>query len=714
MEELRVSTRSRMRGSVSLSMLCAWMVSCAAGPSVAEDARTEPRLLTVDDYFEIGEIGDPRISPDGRWIAYTVTTPDLKEDESRTRIWMVPAAGGTAVPLTAPDEDSSSPRWSPDGRVLGFMSSRSETDDSEGKTQVWTLFREGGEAVRVTDTAQDVEFFAWSPDGKRMLLVLEDPKPEELAARAAREKGEDYEEKTPPPWVVTRRQFKRDYVGYLESRRNHLYVLDVLSKQLKQITSGDFDDYCQSYLPDCDHTRPAWSPDGTRIAFVSNRTDDPDANYNSDVWVVEADNEDLGAHLVRITNNPGPDAAPSWSPDGKRIAHLSNIETSAALYGTSHLAVSSSTGGDSKLLTRDLDRMIFQPRFSRRDDSIYFLLEDSGEQNLARVSSSGGGIERIVAGPRVVSAFHQGPSGEIATLISDPHSPPEVFLFVDGKLTQRSEVNDALVASLRLGEVEEIRFASADGTEIEAFVVKPPGFSSRRRYPAILRIHGGPQAQYDFGFHFEAQLYAANGYVVVMPNPRGSTGYGQEFCLAIWRDWGGPDYEDVMASVDHIIDRGWADPERLAVTGWSYGGMLTNHVITKTDRFEAAATGASATLYVTNFGHDQYQRWWTYELGLPWEPESREIYERMSPLNKVENVVTPTLVVGGKEDWNVPIINSEQLFLALKMRGVPTELVVYPDEFHGIDTPSHTKDLYERYLAWFGTYLQGADEAEVN
>jgi dipeptidyl aminopeptidase/acylaminoacyl peptidase len=238
-------------------------------------------------------------------------------------------------------------------------------------------------------------------------------------------------------------------------------------------------------------------------------------------------------------------------------------------------------------------------------------------------------------------------------------------------------------------------------------VVKPPNFSSRRRYPGILRIHGGPQSQYDYRFHFEAQLYAANGYVVVMPNPRGSTGYGQDFCRAIWQAWGGPDYEDVMGSVDYIVEKGWADPDLLAVTGWSYGGMLTNHVITKTDRFKAAATGASATLYVANFGHDMYQRWWTKELGRPWEPESRQLYDKLSPFNRVENVVTPTLILGGEEDWNVPILNSEQLFLALKMLGVPTELVVYPDEFHGIDTPTHAKDLLERYLAWFGRYVKG-------
>jgi dipeptidyl aminopeptidase/acylaminoacyl peptidase len=687
-------------------LLCGWSALSATAASAAGKS-SKPRVLAVDDYFEIGEVADPRISPDGRWIAYTVTTPDLEEDETRTRIWMLPADGGDAVPLSAEDQDSSSPRWSPDGRYLGFLSARREGEIWEDKDQVWTLFREGGEAVQLTDTAQGVEAFEWSPDGKRMVLVLKDPKPEELEAKQAEEKGETYEEKTPPPWVVTRRQFKRDYVGYLDSRRNHLYVLDLASEEISQITSGDFDDYCQPYLDeDCEQSRPAWSPDGTRIAFVSNRTDDPDANYNTDIWVVEADNKDRGGHVIQITTNPGPDGAPSWSRDGKLIAHTSNLETATALYGTDHLAVSAAAGGDSKLLTRNLDREIFQPRFSRHDDSIYFLLEDSGEQNLARVSASGGPIERLVSGPRVVRAFDQGPSGEIAVALSEPHLPTEVFLFADAKLDRRSHVNDALLASLRLGEVEEIRFASADGTEIEAFVVKPPGFKARRRYPGILRLHGGPQSQYDFGFHFEGQLYAANGYVVVMPNPRGSTGYGQDFCMAIWQAWGERDSEDVMASVDYIVEKGWAEPDRLAVTGWSYGGILTNHVITKTDRFKAAATGASEALYVVNFGHDHYQRWWVYEVGLPWKPESRQLYEKMSPFNKVENVVTPTLILGGEKDWNVPIINSEQLYLALKIRGIPTELVVYPAEFHGIDTPSHTQDLYERYLAWFGRHLE--------
>ena len=334
------------------------------------------------------------------------------------------------------------------------------------------------------------------------------------------------------------------------------------------------------------------------------------------------------------------------------------------------------------------------------------MLEDSGEQNLARINPDGGKIERLVSGKNVVQDFTSGRNGELAVLLSNPHLPSEVFLLSKGNLKQKTFTNQKLLEKLQLGDVVEVSFNSKDGTEIEGFIIKPPDFTEGKRYPAILNIHGGPQSQYDFSFQFEAQLYAANGYLVVHPNPRGSTGYGQEFCLGIWQDWGGPDYDDVMAAVDDAIERGWADPDRLGVGGWSYGGILTNHVITKTDRFKAAITGASEVLYVANYGHDMYQRWWEHELGLPWEPEARARYERISPFNKVDRVVTPTLIVGGEKDWNVPILNSEQLYMALKRLGVETELVVYPGEYHGISTPSYIKDLYQRYLKWFGGHLQ--------
>ena len=661
-------------------MLLGSLCGIAADSSEAAAARA----LTVDDQFKILDVGDPQISPDGRWVAYTVSGSDLEKEESFSRIWMISTTGGTAIPMTDKGKSVSRPRWSPDGKYLAFLGSR-----GEDKTQVWTLFREGGDAVPVTEFTQGVKSFEWSPDGTRMVLVIQDPKPEDQK----KEKDEKEKKKTEPPWVITRTQFKTDYVGYLDSRRTHLFVLDMDSKKTTQITSGDFDD-----------SEPAWSPDGDMIAFTSNRTDDPDTNYNTDIWVVAANNEDKDGELLQITTNPGPDASPAWSPDGASIACVSVTDTDAMLYATNHLAVVAE-GGEATLLTAELDRNVSNPRFSTDGEWIFFGLEDSGEQSLARIPADGGKVELVIGGQRSVGSFTREVKGVMAALISEPHLPPEVFLWKGMLVEQLTHTNDEFLAGITLGAVEKVRFNSQDGTPIEAFVVKPPGFEPGTRYPAFLRIHGGPQSQYDYSFHFGAQLFAANGYVVVMPNPRGSTGYGQDFCHAIWRDWGGPDFEDVMASVDHVIEQGWADPDRLGVGGWSYGGILTNHVITKTDRFKGAYTGASATLYVANYGHDMYQRWWVQELGLPWR--NRQIWEDLSPFNKVEEIVTPVLIVGGEKDWNVPIINSEQLYQALRHLGKTAELVVYPGEFHGLSTPSYNKDVFERFLAWFDTHVKG-------
>ena len=675
-----------------LTLLAAGLVIGAqlgiAGP--VDDAPAATRPLTVTDYFKIGEVDDPQISPDGAWVAYTVTISDLEADEPKSRIWMAPTAGGEPVPMTAKERSASQPRWSPDGKYLAFLGS-----SGEDKTQVWTLFREGGDAVAVTDAAGGVEAFEWSPDGTRMVLVIQDPKPEDLEKKDCNDK-----EKTPPPWVVTRTQFKMDYIGYLDSRRTHLYVLDLESKKTTQITSGNFDD-----------AEPTWSPDGTFIAFTSNRTEDPDTNYNTDIWVVAANNQDQGQELLRITTNPGPDTSPAWSPDGRRIAFVSATDVGAMLYATNHLAVIAE-GGKATVLTAELDRNVSTPRFSTDGQWILFGLEDSGEQSLARIPAGGGEVERVIVGPRTIAAFTPEVEGMTAVLVSEPHLPFEVFLSRGGSLEQLTHTNADLLSRITLGEVEDIHFESLDGTPVEGFVVKPPGFVPGTRYPAILLIHGGPQSQYDFRFDFEAQLYAAQGYVVVLPNPRGSTGYGQDFCLGIWRDWGGTDFEDVMASVDYLVEKGWADPARLGVGGWSYGGILTNHVLTKTDRFKAAYTGASEVLYVVNYGHDQYQRWWVQELGLPWR--DRQIYEDLSPFNRVENLVTPTLIVGGEEDWNVPIINSEQLYQALRHLGRTTELVVYPGEGHVFQTPSYIKDLYERILAWFAAYIPDGEGSGGN
>src|ERR1700726_567811 len=334
---------------MKLGPLLAAIVATCGLPSVlpAQKPPMQPRPITVDDQFEIREVQDPQPSPDSQWVAYTVKTLSLKEDKSEERIWMVPFAGGDAVAMSAEGVSSSHPRWSPDGKYLAFLSAR-----NEGKTQVWLLNRAGGEAQRLTDTPQDVDDFVWSPDSTRLVVILPDPSEEELAAAKIKDKekegavDKDKKPKTKKPWVIDRLQFKTDEVGYLDRRRAHLYVLDLASKQLTQITSGDYDD-----------AHPAWSPDGHLIAFASNRSKpDPDRTYNTDIWVVAANNTDKGAQLTQVTTNPGDDSEPAWSPDGKFLAYTTQLDPHLFQYATHHIAVSPSTGGPARVLTQPFDR----------------------------------------------------------------------------------------------------------------------------------------------------------------------------------------------------------------------------------------------------------------------------------------------------------------------------------------------------------------------
>ncbi len=690
-----VGAGGRFVAWILAASLCFW-----AGPAAAT-----PRVLEVDDLFAIGRVADPQISPDGRSVAYTVSRADLEKDESETALWLasVPApssddpedaSGAVDKPrrLTAPGYSASRPRWSPDGAHLTFLASR-KIGEEEAKTQVWSFDMRGGDAQPVTEVKQGVRSFEVSPDGKRLLLTIRDAKPEELLDEAERKKLK------PEPHVIDRLQFKRDYEGYLDRRREHLYVFDLESSTLTQITSGDTDD-----------SDATWSPDGKRVAFTSNRTEEPDGNSNTDLWIVSADNTDQGKTLKQVTTQAGSDSSPAWSPDGKWLAYLTVTQPELIWYATQQLALVAVDEGEPSLLTAKLDRNVSAPRFSHDGDSIFFLLEDSGARHLAQIPRTGGKVRRLVAGDRRVSQFSMSPNGGIALLVSEPHLPPEVFHFGEASLRQLTATNRQFLEQIRLGEVREVRFPSADGTEIEGFLTLPPDYDEHLRYPALLRPHGGPVSQYDFGFHFESQLFAAHGYVVIRPNPRGSSGYGQDFSAAIFADWGKKDTADVLAAVDHAIAEGIADPDRLGVGGWSYGGMLTNYVITNTDRFKAAISGASEVLYVANYGHDHYQMFWELELGLPWE--NRQAWERISPFNDVEKIDTPTLILCGALDWNVPVLNSEQLYQALRRLGKKTQLIVYPGEHHGIRKPTFQKDRLERTLAWYDELVKGEVSAK--
>ncbi len=652
-------------------------------------AQNAKRPVTIDDLMKLKAVESPRVSPDGKWIAFTVTEMDLKEDKSETRIWMVPAAGGEAIPMTSKGYSAESLRWSPDGKYLAFVASRGkDKDGDEEKSQVFTLNRLGGEAQQITNVKQGVGGFEWSPDSSRLLLSIRDPKPEELT-----EDKED--DKKAKPVVIDRLQFKRDTIGYLDRYRTHLYVLRLGDEKAEpvQITSGDFDD-----------DQPAWSPDGKSVAFVSNRSDNPDGNTNTDIWIVSADNSDKGKTLLQVTTNPREDSAPAWSPDGQTITYVTvTAPVKVMWYATNHLATVSAKGGTPTVWTTALDRNVIKPTFSADGRSIRFIVEDGGEQNLASLDLASKAITRVVTGESTVFD-HDAAGGTIAMLVSRPDLPGEVFVLSGNKPTQVTFANKKVLDELSLVTKEKVKFKSKDGTDVEAFIHKPVGFNPSMKYPTILHNHGGPVAQYDYSFEDQAQLWAANGYVVIEVNPRGSSGYGQAYSYALFADWGNLDFQDVMAAVDYSIQKGYSDPDRLAVCGWSYGGILTNYVITQSTRFKAAVSGASEALYRSNYGHDHYQREWETELGLPWQ--NAEAWERISPFNKVEKITTPTLWIGGGADWNVPILNSEQMYQAMKRLGRETELVVYPGESHGLKRPGFIKDRYERFLAWFGKYVK--------
>ena len=504
--------------------------------------------------------------------------------------------------------------------------------------------------------------------------------------------------KAQKPSVIDRLQFKLDEVGYLDHRRSHLSVFDLAAKSLKQVTSGDYDD-----------SEPAWSPDGKLLAFTSNRsTPDPDATYDENIWVVAADNADKGAHLTQVTTNPGADGSPAWSPDGKWITYVTQLDPHLFDYATKHLAVSPATGGEAKVLTLALDRMVTVPRFSPDGKFIYFIADDDGTQNICRIPAVGGEITRPIAGRLMVNDYSLAKTGDLVAQIATIDAPDELFALAptpDAKPIRITHTNDALLSQLRLSKVEYVHFKSKDGTTVSGYLYKPLDYVPGKKYPTILRPHGGPVWAYYAEFDHLPQLLAASGYAVLFPNPRGSTGYGQDYARAIWADWGNKDFQDDMAMVDYAIAQGIADPDRLAVSGWSYGGISTDFIITQTTRFKAAISGAGSALFASFYGHDEYQKDYEVELGHPWE--NKALREKVSPFFRVNKITTPTLFMGGDIDWNVPILGGEQMYQALKRLGRTTELVVYPGEYHEFKTPSHIKDRLERYLAWYAHYVKG-------
>ncbi len=649
------------------------------------------RTLKLEDYAALREVDEPNLSPDGEKIAYVVATNDLTKDKEAKNLWVAKWDGSENRALTFGENEQTHPRWSPDGKWIAFLSSRNDDSDND---QVWLLSTGGGEAEQLTREKGSVDDFAWAPDSKRLVVVVHDPDSREPEAK-------EKEKKTVPPIVIDRFQFKKDIDGYLTARWSHLKLLDLASRQLTSLTSGEHDEVL-----------PAWSPDGKQIAFVSNRDPDPDRSENWDVYLIEPK---AGAKEHRLTTAPEADAhpdwesAPAWSPDSKTIAYIHGGDPKKLEYVTHSLAIIPAAGGEAKILTANLDRNVVQPRWSPDGKSIFALVEDDRTQTLRRIGVAGSADPgntpvSIMVGRNAVTAWDVSKNGHIIVRASTPDRPYEIFAAENNSLRRLTKQNDAFLDQIQLGKVEETQFKSADGTEVHGFVVHPPNETSGVKSPAILRPHGGPQSQYANEFDFEKQAFAAGGYAVIMPNPRGSTGRGTDYAMGIYASWGQVDVQDDLAAIDDAVARGIADQDRLFVGGWSYGGMSTNYLIASTNRFRAAVSGASIGNILAGYGTDQYIRDYEYELGRPWEHP--EAWEKVSyPFLHADRIKTPTLFLCGEKDFNVPLLNTEQMYQALRSLRIPTQLVIYPGQFHQLTKPSYLVDRYRRFLAWFDKYL---------
>jgi dipeptidyl aminopeptidase/acylaminoacyl peptidase len=653
-------------------------------------AQAKKRTVRPKDLYLLRNVVDPQISPDGKRVAYVVTWADRNADETRLGVYVAPLDGRVSARRFTQGNKDHTPRWSPDGRYLAFLSDRGE------KNQLFVAPIDGGEAQQVTKAKYGISNPAWSPDGKRVAYMARTGEYKETKERSPIEKS--------APRVIRDLRYKLDGIGFFDERRTHIFTIDIDTGKENQVTDGDWYD-----------DQPAWSPDGKQIAFVSDRERDRhQRQWRSDLWVVPAG----GGKARKLTRSRGTAVSPAFSPDGRRIAFIGHEHGDEGSAKNIHLMVVPAQGGGPRSISAPIDRPVagWPPAggrtfdWTRGGEALLFLAGDRGTVALYRAGVQNGSVSKVLDGERQIEGFALSPDGRkvvfTAVWLTQPWELYAASLNGRSRELNLSHANDELRRTVDTGQLERMAYRSGDGLDVEAFVLYPATYKQGRGYPIAVNVHGGPHS-----FHpgsrawIEFQSLAAAGYVVMLPNPRGSTTYGERFSEGVVRDWGGRDFEDIMAGIDELVASGVADPDRLYIGGYSYGGFMSTWAVGHTDRFQATVVGAPVSNQVSMFGTGDIPLFDMHEVGGT-PLDNPDEYRMRSPTTYLANVNTPVLLLHHEGDLRCPIGQSEEIFHTLKLLGKEVEFVRYPGGFHTYNThaPSQTIDHARRIVAWYDSH----------
>jgi len=644
--------------------------------SFSQTATPKPHKLTPNAVYDISNLSSPLISPEGDWILYSVSKADAQKDKNVSQLYMINKTGTETVSLTEQTKGVGNYQWSPEGKYISFLTAGKE--EKEG-SQLFLLDRRGGEPIQLTHIKGEIAAYQWFKDGSKILFEIKDPSFADTAKSKVRQ-----------PYEIDRYHFKADYEGYLDNRKTHLYTFDVKTKTLDTLTKGANNE-----------TDAVVNADGKWVAYASNVSVDFDKNANTDIFLLSLTKD---AKPTQLTFYKGTDRRPKFSPDYSKIAFLrSSSEDPFNMYDIQHLGIIDIASKTDKVITKQYDLSIDNIFWSLDGKSIFGTADDDRKQNIIQINASTGAVNAFTNEVGVYNGINMNEKGKMVALFSTPNQPNEVFLNEGAGFKQVTHVQDAFVNSIQKVVVKGFSAIASDNNKVNGILFLPD--SNAKKLPLILFIHGGPVAQDEYSFELTSQIFAAAGYTVANDNSRGSSGRGANYTKSIYGDWGNKEVKDIIGVADYLIKSGVVDENKMAIAGWSYGGILTNYTIATDKRFKAAVSGAGGSLMLSFYGTDQYISQYEPELGKPWENLQKWL-DVSYPFFKVKEIKTPTLFMASQADFNVPVVGAEQMYQAFKSVGIPTQLIIYPNQNHGIRVPSYLVHRLNSHLDWFKKYLK--------